>query len=68
MGAIFEALNEGPLMAPPQIGLAFLSCRIFFNRAPQLEKDFQWNGDGGKASQNDSLRLGPRSFRLKQMT
>ena len=36
-------------------------------RAPQLEKDFHGNGDGGKTSQNDPLRLGPRSFGSKLM-
>ena len=29
------------------------------SRAPQLEKDFHGNGDGGKTSQNDPLGLGP---------
>ena len=34
-------------------------------RAPQLHKYFHGNGDGAKASQNDPLRLGPRSFGSK---
>ena len=37
------------------------------SRAPQLENDFHGNGDGGKTSQNDPLRLGPRSFGSKLM-
>ena len=37
------------------------------SRAPQLENDFHGNGDGGKTSQNDLLRLGPRSFGSKLM-
>ena len=36
-------------------------------RAPQLENDFQGNGDGGKTSQNDPLRLGPGTFGSKLM-
>ena len=36
-------------------------------RAPQLENDFQGNGDADKTSQNDSLRLGARSFGSKPM-
>ena len=36
-------------------------------RAPQLENDFLGNQDGGKTSQNDPQRLGPRSFGSKLM-
>jgi len=36
-------------------------------RAPQLENDFHGNGDVGKTSQNDPLRLGSRSFGSKLM-
>ena len=39
----------------------------YYIRAPQLENDFHGNGDGGKTSQNDPLRLGPRSFGSKLM-
>ena len=35
--------------------------------APQLQIDFHGNGDGGKTSQNDPLKLGPRSFGSKLM-
>ena len=38
-----------------------------YSRATQLENDFHGNGDGGKTSQNDPLRLGPRSFGSKLM-
>ena len=41
--------------------------RLLVSRAPQLENDFHGNGDGGKISQNDPLRLGPRSFGSKLM-
>ena len=37
------------------------------SRAPQLQIDFHGNGDGGKTSQNNPLRLGPRSFGSKLM-
>ena len=40
---------------------------LLSSRAPQLENDFHRNGDGGKTSQNDPLRLGPRSFGSKLM-
>ena len=33
--------------------------------APQLKINFHGSGDGGKASQNDPLRLGPGSFGSK---
>ena len=36
-------------------------------RAPQLENDFDGNGDGGNSGQNDPLRLGPMSFGSKLM-
>ena len=36
-----------------------------FIRAPQLENDIHGSGDGGKASQNYPLGLGPRSFGSK---
>ena len=38
-----------------------------YNRAPQLKINFHGSGDGGKASQNYPLRLGPRSFGSKLM-
>ena len=44
------------------------NCELgLWSRAPQLENDFHGNGDGGKTSQNDPLRLGPRSFGSKLM-
>ena len=41
--------------------------RILCIRAPQLKINFHGSGDGGKASQNDPLRLGPGSFGSKLM-